>query len=293
MNHDLQIGTLRTLATIVDLGGFGRAAEALHLTQPAVSQQIRRLESFLKQPVFATTGRNMRLSPAGAELLGYARKMLRLNDEAVARFTPPRDGIRITFGISDQFSDALPEILRGLKRVDPDSQVTIRTGLSESLTEQITAGSLDLALLINPWPDPAYRIEEIGHLKMAWFGRPAVGSDAPLPLVLFTEPCTLRGRTLAAFEENGIQWKRGYEGSELIGLRAAIQAGLGVACLVANADELWGLPTAIRPTLPPPPGPVPTGLAISSRVPEEYARAALKSIRDALHAYPLAVPQHS
>ncbi|MFJ9418669.1 LysR family transcriptional regulator [Streptomyces sp. NPDC101227] len=293
MNHDLQIGTLRTLATIVDLGGFSRAAEALHLTQPAVSQQMRRLETFLKQPVFATTGRNMRLSPAGKELLAYARKMLSLNDEAVARFTPPRDGLRISFGISDQFSDALPEILRSLKRVAPESQVTIRTGVSESLSEQLSDGSLDLALLINPWEDPAYRVEEVGHIEMAWFGRPAIGNDAPLPLVLFTEPCTLRGRTLAAFEESGTEWKRAYEGPELIGLRAAIQAGLGVACLVANADELWGLPTAICPRLPAPPGPVPTGLAISSRVPADYAEAALKSVREALGPYPFAALQTS
>ncbi|MFJ9853873.1 LysR substrate-binding domain-containing protein [Streptomyces sp. NPDC101150] len=258
-----------------------------------MSQQMRRLETFLKQPVFATTGRNMRLSPAGKELLAYARKMLSLNDEAVARFAPPRDGLRISFGISDQFSDALPEILRSLKRVAPESQLTIRTGVSESLSEQLSDGAQDLALLINPWEDPAYRVEEVGHIEMAWFGRPAIGNDAPLPLVLFTEPCTLRGRTLAAFEESGTEWKRAYEGPELIGLRAAIQAGLGVACLVANADELWGLPTAICPRLPAPPGPVPTGLAISSRVPADCTEAALKSVREALAPYPFAALQTS
>ncbi|WP_405656748.1 LysR substrate-binding domain-containing protein [Streptomyces sp. RK9] len=291
MNRDLQIGTLRTLAAIVDLGGFSRAAEALHLTQPAVSQQMRRLDSFLKEPVFAATGRNLRLSPAGQELLAYARKMLSLNDEAVARFTTPREGLRVAIGISDQFSEALPAILRGLKRQAPESRITLRTGPSETLAEQVATGSLDLALLIDPSPGPAYRVQELGAIELAWFGRPAVGHGAPLPLVLFTEPCTLRGLALNALHDAGVPWTSTYEGAELIGLRAALHAGLGIACLVANADEVWGLPTAVHPALPQPPGPVPTALALSPRVPQEYAHGALESIRAALAAYPFAVPR--
>ncbi|QIB48372.1 LysR substrate-binding domain-containing protein [Streptomyces aureoverticillatus] len=293
MTHDLQIGTLRTLAAIVDQGGFGRAAKALHLTQPAVSQQMRRLDAFLKEPVFAATGRNLRLSPAGQELLAYARKMLSLNDEAVARFTPPRGGMRVSVGISDQFSEALSAILGGLKRAAPESRVTLRTGPSEVLTEQIAAGSLDLALLIDPSDDPAYRVEEIGPIELAWFGRPAARHGAPLPLALFTEPSTLRGLTLAAVDGAGVPWTSAYEGAELIGLRAAIHAGLGIACLVANADEMWGLPTAVHPGLPRPPRPVPTGLAVSPRVPRAYADSALESIRAALDGYPFAVSQHA
>ncbi|MGA4837855.1 LysR substrate-binding domain-containing protein [Streptomyces sp. G45] len=288
MNHDLQIGTLRTLAAIVDLGGFSRAAEALHLSQPAVSQQMRRLDSFLKEPVFAATGRNLRLSPAGQELLGYARKMLSLNDEAVARFKPPRDGLRISFGICDQLSEALPDVLSGLKRVAPDSRVTLRTGPSEALTEQLGAGSLDLALLLDPVAGTDYHVVGIGRLELGWFGRPAVGRGAPLPLVLFTEPSRLRGQTLSALATARVPWTSAYEGADLLGVRAALHAGLGIGCLVANADATWGLPTAVHPLLPAPPGPVATGLAVSSRVPRDYARSALDAVRAALRSYPFA-----
>jgi DNA-binding transcriptional LysR family regulator len=288
MNHDLQISPLRTLATIVDLGGFGRAAEALHITQPAVSQQVRRLEALLKQPVFTATGRDMRLSPAGEELLGYARKMIALNDEAVARFSPAPGKLRIALGISDQLTEVLPEVLRLLKRKADDAQITLRTGTSESLWAQMESGALDIALLIDsPAPVGDYMLRDVGTIGMEWFGRPAVSSDAKLPLVVFTEPCTLRGRTFTAFREAGVPFQIGYEGSELIGLRAAIQVGLGVGCLIANAGELWGLPTAVSPNLPPPPSAVPLSMAVSRRVPEEFGDSVLAALCQALRPYPI------
>src|SRR5437588_12908085 len=71
MYHDLQINRLRALVTVVDLGGFRKAAAALHITQPAVSQQIRQLGTLIKGPVFVSTARQLQLSPQGQELLGY------------------------------------------------------------------------------------------------------------------------------------------------------------------------------------------------------------------------------
>jgi DNA-binding transcriptional LysR family regulator len=287
-NHDLQVGPLRTLVAIVDLGGFGRAAEALHITQPAVSQQIRRLESLLRQPVFISTGRRMRLSPAGQELLSYARKMIDLNDEVVARFAPVSDSPRIALGIADQFSCMLPEVLRILKRQATGAQVTIQTGVSEVLSEQMSCGSLDLALLINmTGAVPGCRTQQIGRIGTAWFGRPAMAGDAPLPLVVFTEPSTLRDRTLRAFKDCGTPWRIGYEGAELIGLCAAIQAGLGIGCLIANAGELWDLPSAVSAGLPPPPSALPLTLVVSKSTRADLAETVAGAVLQAARLYPV------
>lgn len=152
MHHDLQINRLRALVTVVDLGGFRRAAEALHVTQPAISQQIRQLSSLIKEPVFLSTGRDLRLSTSGEELLGYARRLVAVNDEVVERFMPPTGDTRLSIGVDDQLAEALPEILASLSYRMPHTRISVRTGLSETLEGQVVSGQLDLALLLQPCP---------------------------------------------------------------------------------------------------------------------------------------------
>lgn len=293
MHHDLQINRLRALVTVVDLGGFRRAAEALHVTQPAVSQQIRQLNSLIKGPIFTATGRQLRLSQQGEELLGYARRIVALNDEAVARFVPPAGSVRLSIGIVNQLAEALPEFLRLMTRNMPQAQVSVRTGLSESLEGHVATGQLDLALLLqfrSQRPDTTCR--ELGQMHMDWFGQPAHGEKAALPLTLFTEPCTFRGRIIEALKASAMPWRISYEGPELVGLRAVAKAGLGVACLVANGDELWGLPRAVRPGLPRPPGPVPVTMVLPAGAAYAgYPRIAEQAFRQALRGYPMVQPE--
>src|SRR5205085_10630653 len=87
MTRDLGIGPLRSFVAVADCGGFQRAATALHLTQGAVSQHVRRLESALGRPLVERHGRGSRFTPAGEELLLQARKLLALHDETFERLT--------------------------------------------------------------------------------------------------------------------------------------------------------------------------------------------------------------
>lgn len=290
MHHDLQVNRLRALLTVVDLGGFRRAAEALHVTQPAVSQQIRQLNGLIKGPIFTSTGRNLRLSTQGEELLGYARRIVALNDEAVDRFVPATGHERLSIGIVNQLAEALPEFLRLVTRRLPQARVSVRTGLSEALEAQVSTGQLDLALLLQTdSPEETAASRGLGHLEMAWFGQPAHGEKAALPLTLFTEPCTMRARIVAALDASDVPWRISYEGAELVGLRAAAKAGMGVACLVANGDELWDLPRAVRPGLPPAPGPLPVTMAYpADAAPSNLPGIAEKAFRHALRGYPFA-----
>ncbi|MDQ1018924.1 DNA-binding transcriptional LysR family regulator [Streptomyces afghaniensis] len=231
MHCDLQLTRLRTLVAVVDCGGFRRAAAALHISQPAVSQQIRHLESFIQAPVFMSTGRNLQLSVQGDELLGYARRMVALNDEVVRRFRTRTGAMRLSIGMVDQLSDALPEFLRLLSTRLPEIQVSVRTGPSELLANQVTTGQLDVALVFRGQSRHAAPTdEELGRMRMAWFGRPVNSEAAPLPLMLFTEPCVLRNQLVDALDLSSIPWRVSYEGADLIGLRAAGQGRAG-ACL--------------------------------------------------------------
>lgn len=294
MYHDLQINRLRALVAIHDLGGFRRAADELCITQPAVSQQVRQLSRFIKAPVFTSTGRDLQLSPQGEELLGYARRILALNDEIVGRFAPPPAGsVRLTIGVGDQLAEALPQILKHLSSAIPHAQICVRTGLSEVLETEVSAGQLDVALLLHTEPAERHGTNhQLGRLHLDWFGQPAGSEEADadaVPLTLFTEPCTLRRRIVEALDASNVPWRIAYEGSQLVGLRAAAKAGLGVTCLIANSDQLWGLPRTTTVSLPPPPDPVFVSLAVARNAATPRVISATKeALYHALDDYPFA-----
>jgi DNA-binding transcriptional LysR family regulator len=106
--------------------------------------------------------------------------------------------------------------------------------------------------------------------------------------VLFTEPCALRGSVINLLQSSNTRWRIAYEGAELIGIVAAVQAGLGVTCLVANGDDLWGVPRVDDLSLPEPPAPVPVSLAVRERSSQHVARLAQSGIETALETYPFA-----
>ena len=290
MYHDLQINRLRALVTVVDLGGFRKAAAALHITQPAVSQQIRQLGTLIKGPVFVSTGRQLQLSPQGQELLGYARRILALNDEVADRFLPSASNVRVSIGVGDQLAEALPEILHQLTGGMPRAQFSVRTGLSEYLEHQVSAGQLDLALLLQPGPIRSIAIcQELGRMRLDWFGQRACVESSTLPLTLYTEPSRLRNHVVDTLDAHDTPWSIGYEGAELVGLRAAAKAGLGLACLVANGDQLWGMPRTNELDLPAPPAPVPVVMAVGHGTASGgFVRTARRVLLNALSGYPFA-----
>ncbi len=288
MYHDLQINRLRALVTVVELGGFRKAAEALHVTQPAVSQQIRQLGGLVKGPIFTSTGRVLELSTEGEELLGYARRIVALNDEAVGRFVPPSGTARLTIGVVNQLAEALPEILRLLNRGLPHVQVGVQTGLSESLENQVSSGQLDLALLLQSEPVTA-PAHQLGEMRMDWFGRPAHGEGAALPLTLFTEPCTLRRRIVDALDASEVPWRVAYEGPELVGLRAPPRRP------VWGSPAWWPTATSCGAAARRPPraslGPGPAagdGGVVGERDELEYVPIAERAFQQALRDYPFA-----
>ena len=86
MTHLLDVDQLRTFVAITDAGSFTRAAELVHKTQSAVSMQMKRLEERLGKELFARDGRQSRLTEEGERLLDYARRIVRLNLQAIAAF---------------------------------------------------------------------------------------------------------------------------------------------------------------------------------------------------------------
>ena len=112
MSQDLDISLLRTFVAIVDTGGLTSAGRKVGRTQPAITHQIRRLEELIGRTLFDDNRRKLSLTRDGEILLEFARAMLRLNDEARARFSVPDITGHVTLGTPDLYASyILPEVL--------------------------------------------------------------------------------------------------------------------------------------------------------------------------------------
>src|SRR5438067_5200027 len=150
MNSLLDVDQLRTFLAIVETGSFTRAAEVVHKTQSAVSMQMKRLEERLDRPIFARDGRMSKLTEDGERLLDYARRIVKLNVEALAAFSEPELCGRVRLGVPDDYADRyLPEIMARFSRGYPAVELTVICEPSVDLAKRIDANEIDLAIVTN------------------------------------------------------------------------------------------------------------------------------------------------
>ncbi|MGH9944410.1 MAG: LysR family transcriptional regulator, partial [Pyrinomonadaceae bacterium] len=145
----MEIRQLRALAAIAETGTFTAAAERVHVTQAAISMQIRQLEEDVGAPLFVRTPRRCVLTHAGERLLQRAERILREHDAALAEIqelTGEAHG-RLRLGsASTMFSaDPLPLVLKQLRLQHERAEITVASGTSEALVRQLLAGELDIA----------------------------------------------------------------------------------------------------------------------------------------------------
>src|SRR5215475_5444769 len=150
MNALLDVDQLRTFLAIVETGSFTRAAEIVHKTQSAVSMQMKRLEERLERPIFARDGRASKLTEDGERLLDYARRIVKLNVEALSAFSDYALAGRVRLGVPDDYADRyLPEIMARFSRAYPGVELSVMCEPSVDLIERIGANELDLAIVTN------------------------------------------------------------------------------------------------------------------------------------------------
>ena len=129
---------LRTFVTIAESGSFTRAAQQLFRTPSALSMQIKRLEEILGQNLFVREARQVRLTAEGEVLLGYSRRLLKLNAEAVTQFLAPALEGRVGLGITDDVVwRVLPTVLAQFARSHPAVQVDVIVGRSVELLARL------------------------------------------------------------------------------------------------------------------------------------------------------------
>jgi DNA-binding transcriptional LysR family regulator len=154
-NVGMELRHLRYFVAVAEELHFRRAAERLHVAQPAVSEQVRKLEDELGVRLLNRTQRSVSLTDAGSAMLEEARRVLLQADRAMAAARDTRDSAatRMRVGyLPDSLPAAVPRALQELKKRMPNAQVTLETGASRTLIEEVRAGRIDAAIVSLPAP---------------------------------------------------------------------------------------------------------------------------------------------
>jgi len=225
----LDLELLRSFVSVVDAGGFTRAGERVHRTQSTVSQQIKRLEDDIGQPLLIRAGKEVTTTEAGERLLSYARRLLSLAEEARDVVTRPDHQGAVRLGIPEDFAAyRLARLLAAFSRSHPHLRMDVRADQSVYLRRDLERGDLDMALLkrdasekggIASWPERVHWVTSKSHPRDISVG------------------CLYRSRAIHALESAGRAWHMAYTSSSLAGIQAAVAAGMGLSILSEMAIQ--------------------------------------------------------
>lgn len=243
ITFDLDV--MRSFVTGMELGSFAKAADRLGRSTSAVSAQLKKLEEQAGTPLLRKAGRGMALTEAGEIMLGYARRLLELNDEAASAVGGVQLEGRVRLGMQEDFGEnLLPEVLGRFKRAHPKLRVEVHIARNAALMQSLQAGRLDLALAWDTEPQAPHR-QHIQTLPMLWI---AADTDTmpyetgePIPLVVLDAPCLMRTGAIDALDRAGLAWRIAFTSASLAGTWAAVKAGLGI-----SVRTPLGLPAELR-----------------------------------------------
>lgn len=260
---DLDLTHVRSFLAVVDYGGYHRAAEALHLSQPAVSQHVRRLEALLGGAggaLFERQGRGVVPSRRGMHVAQELREVVRAHDVAVRRLTQA-DADRRPFvvGVVEHVVDPwLPAILADLRQTLGGRDVQLRVDRSFRLKQRLEDGEIDAAIVLDP--SGASSPIAVASVALRWYAaagprttaatargiagattagsRPATAPAERVEMVAYDAPCLIRDLAIEQLAGLGCEPVITAESPIMSGVHTAVRAGLGVALLAAGGDGL-------------------------------------------------------
>lgn len=229
----LEIDLLRAFTAVAETGSFTAAAEDVALTQAAVSQQVARLERTLDKRLFERTTRSLALTADGEALLGYARRIIDLNNEAVRFVTGESVTGKLRLGVCEDIIPwLLPRLLARFTAMHPGLELGLFTDLSTRLKERLGRGELDLAIAKRD-PGNIRGGRVIWREPLVWFAARdfVLSTKAPLPLVLLPQPCSYRRLALESLQQAGVDYRIVCTSHSIMGLQAAVAGGVGISVL--------------------------------------------------------------
>jgi DNA-binding transcriptional LysR family regulator len=245
---------LRSFVAVVQEGSFTHAAVRLNLTQSAVSAHLRRLERQAGRDLLVRTTRSVTLTVDGEVLLGYARAILALNQDARAQLLrgPSEGTIRV--GLSEDLASVrLMNVLQAFSLRYPRIAFSARVGIPGELLQAMDRHEFDVVIggrCHDARPGRVLWREPLVWAGASWASLP---SGAPVPIALLPEPCPYREASLAALARSGIDYRIALVCPSGAGLCAAAQAGFAVTPIIQSqlAHGLRAIePDAGLPALP-------------------------------------------
>lgn len=238
MLRNLDMTALRAFVTVAETGGITRAAGQLHLTQSAVSMQVKRLEVSIGQSLLERAGRGVALTAHGEQMLGYGRRILALNDEVWARMTNQAYEGEITLGVpSDIIYPYIPTVLQRFAVEYPRIKVNLSSSYTSRLKRQMSRGEIDIILTTETDLDRGG--ETVQRAQMLWVGSPNGSCWKSRPARLaFEHSCGFRGCAQRALDDAGILWEMAVESDSTRTVEASVSADLAIhAALEGTVDR--------------------------------------------------------
>ena len=233
--RNLDITTLRSFVAVADSGGVTRAAGFLHLTQSAVSMQLKRLEENLGLALLDRSGRGVALTAEGEQLLGYARRILELNGEAWGRLTATEYEGEVTLGVPhDIIYPYIPQVLRRFATDFPRMQVKLISAPTRSLLDMFGRGQCDVIVTTEEQAGPGGEI--LVRLPLVWIGATegSAWKRDPLP-VAFCSNCIFRTDVLRRLDRATQSWEMVVESDIDNAVEAVVSADLAVTAVIEGA----------------------------------------------------------
>ncbi|WLR91976.1 LysR family transcriptional regulator [Shinella zoogloeoides] len=244
---------LRAFVAIADAGSFTAAADRLHMTQSTMSQQIARLEEAIGRELVDRAARPVRLTVTGERLLGHARRILSLQNEALTLMAETSGTTSVRIGMPDDI--ATPEMavaFAAFTKRHKEARLDVTTGLRADLTRRYRSGELDIVVLKEdkPSPDSWASHEE----PIAWFtAQDAAGTlPDPVPLVTFPPGGLYRDAMFERLERERRRWYVAFTSASLRNVLMAVEAGLGLSLLPVDAARGWRIKPVADFTAEPP-----------------------------------------
>ncbi len=252
-NHtDLELRWLETFVFVVREESFTRAADALCLTQPAVTRQIASLETEMKTRLLDRLGKRVRMTPAGEALYGYAQEILRLSEEAAQSVNDVRGAKagRIRVGASITVATyLLPESLRRYREAFPGVELRVHTGVSAHIVDMVTQGLVDVGIVMGVEGGiehtvyflksfPSVVVVPPDHPLASYTGGIRREELAGIPLILMEEGMHLRTLVDRLLSEAGVEERVTLELDNVEAIKRMVRAGLGATLLpLMTVDE--------------------------------------------------------
>ena len=235
MIRNLDMALIRTFVAVADKASMTAAANALHLTQGAVSQQVKRLEEALGSSLFERDRRGLRLTRAGERLFGKAKRLLGLNDEIWAEMAGAVVAGRVRLGVPyDLVGTVLAPVLKAYANAYPQVEISLICASSPELTAALAAGTIDLAVIEERVGRTAGECLAIDRL--VWVGAKGGVARAkrPLPVSMVADTCAFRPAVLTALSEHGLEWRTVFENGNIDVTTATVRSDLAVTTWLAS-----------------------------------------------------------